>query len=116
MMNESQIFALLEKALPRRAFFFLAPMGTKEPFLIFQRVTQLPQNTMCGYAQADQVHYRIDSYARTHAEALSNMERVLKILRASPDPPIVNNEQDLYEQDTRIHRTSIDISTWYQPE
>jgi Protein of unknown function (DUF3168) len=115
-MNESELFAVIERALPRRAFFILAPKGTKEPYLIFQRVTQAPQNSLCGYANADQVHYRIDSYARTHASAVATMETVMKLLRACPDPPLVTNEQDLYEQDTRIHRTSIDISTWYQPE
>ena len=111
-MTETDLFNLIERALPGRAFLILAPMGTREPFLIYQRVTQLAQNTLCGYANADQVHYRIDSYARTHAQALANMKRVIANLRAWPDPPLVTNEQDLYEQDTRIHRTSIDISTW----
>jgi hypothetical protein len=115
-MNEADLFRVIEKALPGRAFLMLAPQGTREPYLVYQRVTQLPQNTLCGYARADQVHYRIDSYARTHADALANMKRVKRNLRACSDPPLVNNEQDLYEQDTRIHRTTIDISTWYEPE
>ncbi|MGF6958002.1 tail completion protein gp17 [Paraburkholderia youngii] len=116
MMTESEIFAVIETALPGRAFFMLAPMDVREPYLIFSRISQLPQNTLDGYAQTDLVHYQIDSYARTHRDALANMEAVIAALRACPDPPIVNNEQDLYEQDTRIHRTTIDISTWYEPQ
>jgi hypothetical protein len=114
-MTESEIFAVLEQALPARAFLMLAPMEAREPYLIFTRISQLPANTMCGYAQTDLVHYQIDSYAKTHAQALANMETVVRLLRACPDPPLVNNEQDMYEQDTRIHRTTIDISTWYEP-
>ncbi|MGF6877367.1 tail completion protein gp17 [Paraburkholderia sp. MM5477-R1] len=115
-MTESEIYAVLDEALPGRAFLMVVPMDVREPYVVFQRISQTPQNTMDGYAQTDLVRYQIDSYARTHRDALMNMEAVLAALRACPDPPNVENEQDLYEQDTRIHRTTIDISTWYEPE
>jgi hypothetical protein len=115
MMTEAEIFAVLEQAFPQRAFLMLAPATAHEPYLIFTRISQIPANDLCGYAQTDLVHYQIDSYARTHAQALANMENAIRLLRASPDPPLVNNEQDMYEQDTRIHRITIDISTWYEP-
>lgn len=115
-MTQTEIFRVIAKALPGRAFFMFAPMGTREPYLIFNRISQTPQNTLCGYANTDRVRYQIDSYARTYPAALQNIERVIALLRACPDPPLIENEQDLYEQDTRIHRTTIEISTWYEPE
>ncbi|HEY2023570.1 tail completion protein gp17 [Paraburkholderia sp.] len=114
-MTESEIAAALNQALPDRAFLMLVAQGTPEPYLVFQRIWQGPVNTICGYQQADQVRYRIDSYAKTHKDALANMETAIAALRACPDPPLVENEQDLYEQDTRLHRTMIDITTWTQP-
>ncbi|MEM5297657.1 DUF3168 domain-containing protein [Burkholderia sp. JPY481] len=115
-MTESRLFALVEKALPARAFFILAPMGVREPYLILSRVSLVPQNTLCGYAQTDRVSYRLDSYARTRAEALIHIERAVANLRASDDPPTFDNEQDLYEEGTRIHRVTIDLITWFEPE
>jgi hypothetical protein len=111
-MTETELFNVIRKALPGRAFFMLAPMEVREPYVIFQRITQTPQNSLCGYMRTDLVHYQLDSYARTHREALANMEAVIANLRACEDPPNVNNEQDMYEQDTRIHRTTVEISTW----
>ncbi|MGF6986546.1 hypothetical protein QFZ99_006087 [Paraburkholderia atlantica] len=115
-MTEAELYRLIEKALPGRAFFTLAPMGVREPYLILSRVSLVPQNTLCGYAQTDRVTYRLDSYARTRADALANIERAIANLRASRDPPTFDNEQDLYEEGTRIHRVTIDLITWFEPE
>jgi Protein of unknown function (DUF3168) len=115
-MNDTALYGLLSAALPHKVFKALAPMQTREPYVIYAMVTAVPQNTLCGYMRADEVHYRIDSYAGTDAEASQIMERIKRYLRAAADPPLVWSEQELYEQDTRIHRRSIDISTWYEPE
>jgi Protein of unknown function (DUF3168) len=115
-MTESEIIAVLDSTLPGKAFLILVPQGTTEPFLVLQRIWQGPVNTMEGYDGADQVRFQIDSYGKSHKEALANMEAAIAALRACPDPPNVENEQDLYEQDTRLHRTMVDISTWYHDE
>lgn len=115
-MTDDELFAVLEQALPGKAFKGLVQQGTPEPYLVFTRVSQTPQNDLCGYADADVMHYQIDSYAKTLTQAQGVMRTVLGLLRACPDPPLVYIEQDMYEQDTRIHRTMIDISTWYEPE
>jgi hypothetical protein len=115
-MTESDISAILDAVLPGRAFLLLVPQGTPEPYLVLQRIWQGPVNSLCGYMNTDQVRYQIDSYGKTHKQALSNMEAALAALRACADPPNVENEQDLYEQDTRLNRTTIEIMTWYEPQ
>jgi len=112
-MTETEIFNVIKKALPDRVFFMRAPMGTREPYLIFQRISQIPQNDLRGYANADLVRYQVDSYAVTHQDAAANMAIVVALLRALPDAPLVQNGQDMEEGDTRIHRTMIEITTWY---
>lgn len=111
-MTESEICAVLETVLPERAFLLLATQGIPEPYFVMQRIWQGPVNTMCGYMNSDQIRYRLDSYAKTHKQAVANMEAALAALRACPDPPNVENQQDLYEQDTKINRTSVEIITW----
>jgi hypothetical protein len=114
-MTSAEIFAVLKGVMPGRAFRKLAPMGTHEPYVIFNRTLSTPQNSLCGYMQTDLVRYQIDSYAITDAEAQLNMERVIAALRACDDPPLVESQQDSYEEVTRIHRTMAMITTWFEP-
>lgn len=115
-MTDSELESALLKALPGRAFLLLAPQGLAEPYLIFQRIWWGPENSLCGYMEGDHVRYQIDSYARTHREAKANMDAALAALRASADPPNVENGGDLYEQDTKLHRTTVNVITWFDPQ
>ena len=115
-MTDADLLIILNQALPNRAFLMLAPQGQAEPYLIYQRIWWGPENSLCGYMEGDLVRYQIDSYARTHKEAVANMNAALDALRASSDPPNVENGGDLYEQDTKLHRTTINIITWFDPQ
>ncbi len=115
-MTDADLLIILNQALPNRAFLMLAPQGQAEPYLIYQRIWWGPENSLCGYMEGDHVRYQIDSYARTHKEAVANMNAALDALRASSDPPNVENGGDLYEQDTKLHRISINIITWFDPQ
>ncbi|AUT62884.1 DUF3168 domain-containing protein [Paraburkholderia terrae] len=115
-MTESELFSILDSAMPGRVFTPIAPSGAIEPYLIYQDITTIPQNSMCGYALLDSVQWQLDSYARTRAEARRNMERVKLALRASDHEPTVQNEQSLYEVETRLNRRMVQITTWTGPE
>jgi hypothetical protein len=43
------------------------------------------------------------------------MHRIAALVDQCNGDPMIENRQDLYEQDTRIHRVSLVLSTWYQP-
>lgn len=111
-MTGDELFAVLNGVLPGKAYRMLVPMDTPEPYLVFTRVYEQPQNTLCGFMNATLVHYTIDSYALRLGEAREIMSRVLRALRQRNDAPVVYTVQDLMEQDTRIFHTTADISTW----
>lgn len=115
-MTEAELFALIEPALTGRVFMVLAPQEAHEPYVIFSLISALPSLTLRGDAKASLMNYRIDSYARTHRDALEIMERIAAIVDACNGDPMLENRQDLYEQDTRLHRVSVVLSTWYLPE
>lgn len=115
-MTEPELFALLDQALPGRVFLMLAPQGKPEPYVVYALVSGVPRNTMCGGARASLMNYRIDSYARSHRDALTIMDRVFALVDACEGDPIIDSRQDIYEQDTRIHRVSVVLSTWYEPD
>jgi hypothetical protein len=41
------------------------------------------------------------------------MDAAIDSLRACPDPPLVEMGAHLYEQDTKLHRATINITTWH---
>lgn len=114
-MTETQLFALLDRALPGRTFMMLAPQGKPEPYVIYSLISGTPRLTMRGDAKATLMNYRIDSYARSHRDALDIMERVFGLVDACEGDPMIEGRQDIYEQDTRIHRVSVVLSTWLEP-
>ncbi|MEX3950619.1 DUF3168 domain-containing protein [Paraburkholderia sp. EG287A] len=115
-MNEAQLFRLVEPALPGKVFLMLAPMEAREPYVILSLVSGTPSLTLCGDAKATQLDYQIDSYARTYGDALEVMQRIADIVDGCDGDPIIKNSQNLFEPDTRIHRVSVVVSTWSQPE
>lgn len=111
-MTGDELFALLDQALPGRVFKALAPQGTPEPYVIYALSSGMPRNTMCGSAHAAQMSYRVDSYAKTQRAALDVIDAIGVLVDACDGDPIIENRQDIYEQDTRIHRVSVVLSTW----
>jgi hypothetical protein len=111
-MTEEQFMAVLESAMPGKVFTPIAPSGTAEPYLIYQDITSQPQNSMCGYAYLDHVFWQVDSYARTRREAIANMDAVLSALRACDPQPTVENEQSMYEAETRLNRRMVQVNVW----
>ena len=111
-MTEEQFKAVLESVMPGKVFTPIAPAKTPEPYLIYQDVTSLPQNSMCGYAYLDHTIWQVDSYAITRKEAKANMAAVLRALRGVDPQPTVENQQSLYEAETRLNRRMVQVNTW----
>lgn len=111
-MTGDELFALLDQALPGRVFKAIAPQGTREPYVIYALASGLPRNTMCGSAHAAQMSYRVDSYAKAQRDALTVIDAISVLVDECEGDPIIENRQDIYEQDTRIHRVSVVLSTW----
>lgn len=114
-MTENEVFALINRALPGSVFLMLAPMGKPEPYVVYSLVSGTPSLTLTGDAKASQMNYRIDVYARVRRDAVAIMHRIAALVDQCKGDPMIENRQDLYEQDTRIHRVSLVLSTWYQP-
>jgi hypothetical protein len=114
-MTENGLFALINKALPGSVFLMLAPMEKREPYVVYSLVSGTPSLTLTGDAKATQMNYRVDVYARVRRDAVQIMERIAALVDECNGDPLIENRQDLYEQESRIHRVSLVLSTWYQP-
>ncbi|WP_321941638.1 tail completion protein gp17 [Paraburkholderia tropica] len=114
-MTENELFALINQALPGSVFLMLAPMERREPYVVYSLISGTPSLTLRGDAKASQMNYRIDVYTRVRRDAVEIMNRIAGLVDGCDGDPMIENRQDLYEQDTRIHRVSLVLSTWYQP-
>lgn len=115
-MNQRDLYRLLNAAMPGLVFEGLAPEGTPEPYVVYALIIDNPTNTLNGSSDLEQASWRVDSYAKSRQAARTVMDTVTAIINACNGDPIVSNRQDFYEQDTRIHRVSLVVSTWYEPD
>ncbi|SPA17255.1 DUF3168 domain-containing protein [Cupriavidus taiwanensis] len=111
-MTKTDLFSLIDAALPGRVFYMLAQQQMETPYIVFGRSGAESQNTLCGYAGLSRVRYLIDSYATVQADAVANLDAVKANLRAAEPEALIENEQDLFEPETRTYRCLIEVTTW----
>lgn len=115
-MNDVDLQRLLDRAMPDRVYSGIAPMGTPEPYVAWSLVTGNVRNTLVGDAHCTLMLYRIDSYALTRAEARRIMDHIFALVDECGGDPTLDERQDFYEQETRIYRVSVVLSTSYEPD
>lgn len=95
-------------------------MNTTEPpvfpFIVWQRITSLFENTLDGPTDMQNTRVQIDIFSRDIAQAESISNALDAAMQAASDAKTLVNvplsSQDLYEFDARCHRISRDFSVW----
>lgn len=115
MSIQTDLRALIGAIVDERAYPVAAPDSPVAPYLTYHRVSAVPQNVMAGNGGNPLMNTRlqIDVYAATYAEAQAKAEAIRAALRGWAIQNVTNSEQDLYEDDVKLHRVMIDISTWH---
>lgn len=90
----------------------LAPEGAALPRITFQRIATIPQNALGGHAGIDQVTMQVDCWASTKAGAATLAREVRLAIAAESFKPIVTNEYDGFEGESRLYRHTLDLSCW----
>lgn len=115
---EDEVYAVLSGAAAVTAIvgsgIYLARMeqGAALPALVFQRISTTPSSTLSGINPTTRARLQVDAWAETFAEAdaLAAAARAALLLSKS----IWLDQRYLFENDTRVHRVSMDFSVWYQ--
>ena len=116
MSIQTDLRALIGPLLADRAYPVAAPDSPVAPYLTYQRVSATPENVMAGNGGANPLtntRLQIDVYATTYAEAQDRAQAIRSALQGWGIQNVTNSEQDLYEDDVKLHRVMIDISTWH---
>lgn len=97
----------------------IAPQDSDKPYLVFDKVSQLRENTMAssGGSGVENQRCRIHIFGDTLAscEAVSEQVRLAFIAYASSNFKAVQVfNLDNYESDTHLYHVIVDYSVWYR--
>jgi hypothetical protein len=112
----SDLFALIGPVMNGRAYRSAAPDTPTAPYATFFRVASTEGNTLDdngGTGNESSTRIQIDIYgsaADIDAKALA----VKAALKSWHIPNVINLDLDGYEPEVKLHRVTLDISTWHQ--
>ena len=98
-----------------RAHPLAADQPTGAPYVTYQRVAVVPNNTVQGNGDPGLWNSRIqiDVFAKTYAEAEGVAGDVRAALQGWAVKNVQLSEQDLYEPDTKLYRVLMEFSVWH---
>lgn len=111
-MTPDDIFNALKGLVQNRVHPLVAPDKPATPYIVYQRIASVPENTLSDGVPIDQTRLQVDSYADDYL-SVQNLATSVKAAMAAAFPQsTLQLEQDLYEQDTKLFRVMHDYSIW----
>lgn len=111
MMQEDLVTALSSIA-GGRVYPQLAAEGCSLPYVIYSGVGA-PMNDLAGTGTLYRTVMALNIYAITYAEAQSVAASVKGIMTSFIHKNLLQMQQDLYEQETRLHRVLLEFVVWH---
>jgi hypothetical protein len=98
----------------------LYPAGSEEapvpPYATFFRVAAVEGATLDlngGTGNEINTRLQVDVWALSYLEAQAKADAVKVALKGWEVENVLLGEQDMFEEDTKLHRVMLDISTWH---
>lgn len=113
MTIETSVFATLSGLASGGAWANAAPDQPTTPYLVFARVSGVPENTLAGDRPGlVKVRMQIDCYDLTYEGVKALAESVKTAMLAAVFRNYLDTDQDLYEFDVKRHRVTLDYFCW----
>ena len=112
MLANQTIHRLLGSLVDKRIYPMIAPENTTTPYIVWQVISAQPQNTLDGTTHHEWVRVQIDIYHKNYDACVQLSHDVVATLDQNIQISIYDGTQQLYENDTRLFRQSIDIEFW----
>lgn len=92
------------------------------PVITFQRISTLSQESLSGASGLERVRFQIDAWAKGYAAAINLAEQVRLSIQGfrgimgavTVHGVMMLNRNDQYEDDTDLHKNSMDFALWHQ--
>lgn len=108
------IYTLLKPLVGDRIYPLIVPesQSNESPYIVYQVISSQPQNTLDGTTHHEWVRVQIDIYHKNYDACAQLSHDVVATLDQNIQISIYDGTQQLYENDTRLFRQSIDIEFW----
>jgi len=106
-----------------RVFYNIAPQDVATPYIVFSRVSGPREYSHDGATGLYRARFQFSAFAESYYEAKSIAVAIQGVLSgasgqlvADPNDTIgasfLDNELDLYEEDTKLHHIAVDYLVW----
>ncbi|MGB2081900.1 MAG: DUF3168 domain-containing protein [Psychrobacter sp.] len=112
MLANQTIHSLLGPLVDSRIYPHIAPQGATVPYIVWQVISAQPQNTLDGTTHHQWLRVQIDIYDTSYDKTVSLSNEVTQTLSNGINLFIHSGTQQLYENDTKLFRQSIDYEFW----
>lgn len=112
MLANQTIHSLLGPLVDRRIYPHIAPQGATVPYIVWQVISAQPQNTLDGTTQHQWLRVQIDVYDTSYDRSIQLSSNIVQALDDGVQLSIHAGSQQLYENDTKLFRQSIDYEFW----
>lgn len=89
-----------------------AAQNTPAPYIVWQRIVAVINNSTTGASNLQNVRVQIDAYAPDALTAATLGESIQIAMAESAINNVCLSAQDFYEDDTHLYRVSQDFSLW----
>lgn len=101
-----------------RIFPAKMPQGCRYPAAVYSVVSDVETQSLAGYTASQRnARVQIDAYSPAYLEAQALADAISAALTKT-EPPALSSRRvlrrDLYEDETELHRVSMDFSLWVE--
>ena len=114
-MIQEALYTLLATitATGGRVYPSIAPSLPTSPFIVYDRVSAVPQNSMSETASLINSRIQIDVYGQTYSEAQTVAAAVVTAMNGWSYQNVRLVSRDLFDFESRLHGVSADFSIWH---
>ena len=95
-----------------RIYPLRAPQNPTFPFIVYQRISCVPEYGMDGFHGLSNVTVQIDAYATSHSAVRSISSALHTVMQTATFKNILDNDMDFVEPDLDGYRVVQDYSIW----
>lgn len=114
MTVQESLYTALQATVGGRLYPLVAPAPVTLPYAVYQVISQVPQNVLSDTPGLFNTRLQVDVFARLYSECQTLKASVRSAMASgfgNSAKEILT--QDLFEDDARLHRVSMDWSVWH---
>jgi hypothetical protein len=114
MSVQESLYTALQSAFSGRLYPLVAPSPVTLPYGVYQVISQVPSNVLSDTPGLYNTRLQIDVFTRLYSEA-QTLKASIRTAMASSFGHKAKEiaSQDLYEEEAKLHRVSMDWSVWH---